>query len=62
MEGNYMLGMSGHGIYFFLLNSWSLLTTLSRFNSGKFAVPWQDTEAIIKQLEMEMVVYDPVTT
>ncbi|KIK01914.1 hypothetical protein K443DRAFT_678052 [Laccaria amethystina LaAM-08-1] len=33
-----------------------------RFNSGKFAVPWQDTEAIIKELEMEMVVYDPVTT
>ena len=61
MEGNYMLGTSGHSI-FFLLNSRSLITILSRFNSGKFAVPWQDTEAIIKQLEMEMVVYDPVTT
>ena len=49
--------------FFFWLNSWSLLITiLSRFKSGKFAVPWQDTEAIIKQLEMEMVVYDPVTT
>ncbi|TFK40733.1 ADP-ribose 1''-phosphate phosphatase [Crucibulum laeve] len=31
-----------------------------RFNSGKFAVAWTDTEAILKDLGVEMVVYEPV--
>jgi hypothetical protein len=31
----------------------------SRFNSGKFGVPWEDTEAILEELEVEMVVYNP---
>ncbi|KIM43267.1 hypothetical protein M413DRAFT_444082 [Hebeloma cylindrosporum] len=30
-----------------------------RFNSGKFAVPWVDTEAILKELEVSMVIYVP---
>lgn len=33
--------------------------TLSRFNSGKFGVPWEDTEAILEELGVEMVVYSP---
>ncbi|KAF8236067.1 hypothetical protein L208DRAFT_1391519 [Tricholoma matsutake] len=30
-----------------------------RFNSGKFGVPWEDTEAILEELGVEMVVYSP---
>ncbi|KAF8195532.1 hypothetical protein BJ912DRAFT_1056765 [Pholiota molesta] len=30
-----------------------------RFNSGKFAVPWEDTEAILKALNVSMTIYTP---
>ncbi|KAH8806840.1 hypothetical protein DL96DRAFT_1717522 [Flagelloscypha sp. PMI_526] len=30
-----------------------------RFNSGKFAVPWAQTEDILNALGAEMIVYDP---
>ncbi|GLB38586.1 putative macro domain containing protein [Lyophyllum shimeji] len=30
-----------------------------RFNSGKFGVPWTDTEAILKELGTSMIVYTP---
>jgi ADP-ribose 1''-phosphate phosphatase len=30
-----------------------------RFNSGKFAVPWEDTEAILKDLGVQMTIYSP---
>lgn len=33
----------------------------SRFNSGKFAVPWGDTEQVLKELGVAMIVYDPPT-
>ena len=36
------------------------LLSSSRFNSGKFGVPWEDTEAILEELGVEMVVYSPV--
>lgn len=31
----------------------------SRFNSGKFAVPWADTEAVLDDLNVSMIVYTP---
>ncbi|KAF5321388.1 hypothetical protein D9619_000711 [Psilocybe cf. subviscida] len=30
-----------------------------RFNSGKFAVPWADTEAVLQELKVEMTIYTP---
>jgi hypothetical protein len=32
----------------------------SRINSGKFDVPWEDTEAILKDLGVHMTVYTPI--
>ena len=32
----------------------------SRINSGQFAVPWEDTEAILKDLGVHMTVYTPI--
>ncbi|KAK0503641.1 hypothetical protein EDD18DRAFT_1344490 [Armillaria luteobubalina] len=31
-----------------------------RINSGKFGVPWVDTERILEELGVEMTIYDPV--
>lgn len=31
----------------------------SRFNSGKFAVPWEQTEQVLNELGVRMTVYDP---
>ena len=31
----------------------------SRFNSGKFGVPWEHTEAILNEIGVEMAVYSP---
>ncbi|KIY65021.1 hypothetical protein CYLTODRAFT_438009 [Cylindrobasidium torrendii FP15055 ss-10] len=31
-----------------------------RFNSGKFAVPWEQTEAVLKELGVDMTVYQPL--
>ena len=36
-----------------------LLFFISRFNSGKFAVPWEDTEAILKDFGVHMTIYSP---
>ncbi|KAG7088960.1 hypothetical protein E1B28_012905 [Marasmius oreades] len=30
-----------------------------RFNSGKFGVPWEETEQILQELEVTMTVYNP---
>lgn len=35
---------------------------ISRFNSGKFAVPWEDTEAILKDFGVHMTIYSPTNT
>ncbi|KAG7444141.1 ADP-ribose 1''-phosphate phosphatase [Guyanagaster necrorhizus] len=31
-----------------------------QINSGKFGVPWVDTERILEELNVEMTIYDPV--
>ncbi|KAF9000171.1 hypothetical protein BDZ89DRAFT_1082429 [Hymenopellis radicata] len=31
-----------------------------RINSGKFGVPWEDTEAILQEIGANMTVYEPV--
>lgn len=36
-----------------------LLHRVSRFNSGKFGVPWEETEAVLQDLRVSMVVYEP---
>jgi ADP-ribose 1''-phosphate phosphatase len=33
---------------------------ISRINSGKFAVPWAQTEEVLEELCVEMIVYDPI--
>lgn len=30
----------------------------SKFNSGIFAVPWEDTQKVLEELGVEMTVYD----
>jgi ADP-ribose 1''-phosphate phosphatase len=32
---------------------------VSRFNSGKFGVPWTDTEDVLKELGVGMTIYTP---
>lgn len=55
-----------HGMYmpyrFELITTSSiylLLYLVSRFNSGKFGVPWEETEAVLQDLRVSMVVYEP---
>ncbi|PBK95741.1 ADP-ribose 1''-phosphate phosphatase [Armillaria gallica] len=31
-----------------------------RINSGKFGVPWVDTERVLEELNVKMTIYDPV--
>jgi ADP-ribose 1''-phosphate phosphatase len=40
--------------------SYMTLKGCSRINSGKFGVPWEETEAILKELDATMIVYDPL--
>ncbi|KZP04272.1 hypothetical protein FIBSPDRAFT_1051992 [Athelia psychrophila] len=43
-----------------LITSVVSLIARSRINSGKFAIPWESTAAVLDGLQVEMVVYDPV--
>jgi len=40
----------------------SIFRVVSRINSGKFAVPWEDTEAILKDSGVHMTIYTPTDT
>ncbi|KAG6850216.1 hypothetical protein H0H93_016395 [Arthromyces matolae] len=40
-------------------NEWGKELHACRFNSGKFGVPWSDTEAILTELQASMIVYTP---
>ena len=40
-----------------LLGHFFNMSITSRFNSGKFAVPWEDTEAVLNELSVEMTIY-----
>jgi hypothetical protein len=43
------------------IDEYSDITCGSRINSGRFAVPWESTAAILDELGAEMIVYnDPV--
>ena len=40
----------------------SEISLLSKFNSGRFAVPWKDTEGVLKEMGIPMTIYTPIST